>query len=452
MRACSSRFFSGRLSLGTRDRREPARRGRAALGTALLGCGGLGAAFGRLQPRRRRQERLRPRCSAASLRRGGCPRRGASRPRAPAGARLPRGGDASSACAQAIFLGLALQARDAFLRRLAGRRRRASAQGVAGSTGGAGAGATAATGVGRGRPLSPGLPSTRRRLTSTTTLLVRPWLKVCLTSPASTERLSPSGLRVAGRCAVVIAHTPRLSFKFTSVAACAARRAARRRRRRRDGPMKLSRRRSRNRDPLGRRRGRPAPGGRHCRGPMPQTGPRGPVAGAYPARPVPSASSSRRATPDRACGRRPRSHRPHGRAPRPRPGAPRSAMRSDPKISLPGAQFETQPVEKARGAAPASVARRQVCRDRQRRALERPRQRALELAVGDAPFEFARGSRRSTPRGPAPCARASGSTSPSGDSARRTRSSRATARPGEHAPPLGTRLPAAGRFQRCRER
>ncbi len=51
----------------------------------------------------------------------------------------------------------------------------------------------AATGAGAGASV-PGF-TILRRFTSTTTLLVRPWLKVCLTSPASTERFSPSGLR-----------------------------------------------------------------------------------------------------------------------------------------------------------------------------------------------------------------------------------------------------------------
>ena len=58
------------------------------------------------------------------------------------------------------------------------------------TTGGGGGGA--ATGSGAGAA-SPGLPMSLRRLTSTTTLLVRPWLKVCLTSPAWTEVFSPSG-------------------------------------------------------------------------------------------------------------------------------------------------------------------------------------------------------------------------------------------------------------------
>src|SRR5690606_15469649 len=67
-----------------------------------------------------------------------------------------------------------------------------------GCGGGGGGGGGAATGSGAGAGVSPGLPITRRRLTSTTTLLVRPWLKVCLTSPASSERLMPSGLRSRG--------------------------------------------------------------------------------------------------------------------------------------------------------------------------------------------------------------------------------------------------------------
>ena len=36
---------------------------------------------------------------------------------------------------------------------------------------------------------------TRRRLTSTTTVFFRPWLKLCWTWPDSTVRLIPSGLR-----------------------------------------------------------------------------------------------------------------------------------------------------------------------------------------------------------------------------------------------------------------
>ena len=46
-----------------------------------------------------------------------------------------------------------------------------------GTGGGGGGGGGAAGGV------SPGFTSLRRRFTSTATLLVRPWLKVCLTSP-----------------------------------------------------------------------------------------------------------------------------------------------------------------------------------------------------------------------------------------------------------------------------
>ena len=61
---------------------------------------------------------------------------------------------------------------------------------------GAGDGGAGGGGGGGAAASLPGLPSTRRRFTSTTTLLVRPWLKVCLTSPASTDRLRPKGLRV----------------------------------------------------------------------------------------------------------------------------------------------------------------------------------------------------------------------------------------------------------------
>ena len=46
--------------------------------------------------------------------------------------------------------------------------------------------------------LAESVGSTRVRFTSTTTELVRPWLKVCLTSPASIDRLRPSGLRSRG--------------------------------------------------------------------------------------------------------------------------------------------------------------------------------------------------------------------------------------------------------------
>src|SRR3546814_3503385 len=45
-------------------------------------------------------------------------------------------------------------------------------------------------------PPSPGFPITRRRFTSTTTDLDRPWLKLCLTLPVSTVRLIPSGARM----------------------------------------------------------------------------------------------------------------------------------------------------------------------------------------------------------------------------------------------------------------
>src|SRR3546814_5645284 len=40
------------------------------------------------------------------------------------------------------------------------------------------------------------LPISRRRFTSTTTVLRRPWLNCCCTWPASTVGLRPSGLRV----------------------------------------------------------------------------------------------------------------------------------------------------------------------------------------------------------------------------------------------------------------
>src|SRR5690348_12810101 len=61
---------------------------------------------------------------------------------------------------------------------------------------GAGLGASA-TGSGAGAGgASPGRPRMRRFLTSTTTVFERPWLKLCLTLPVSTVRLSPSGGRV----------------------------------------------------------------------------------------------------------------------------------------------------------------------------------------------------------------------------------------------------------------
>ena len=74
---------------------------------------------------------------------------------------------------------------------------------AAGAGAGAGAGVGAGAGAGSGAfassaggAVSPGFRILRRRFTSTATLLVRPWLKVCLTSPDSTLRLRPSGLRV----------------------------------------------------------------------------------------------------------------------------------------------------------------------------------------------------------------------------------------------------------------
>src|SRR5919107_315077 len=70
------------------------------------------------------------------------------------------------------------------------------AAGVAGF--GVGLGASA-TGSGLGAwtgGASPGRPRMRRFLTSTTTVLERPWLKLCLTLPVSTVRLRPSGGRV----------------------------------------------------------------------------------------------------------------------------------------------------------------------------------------------------------------------------------------------------------------
>jgi hypothetical protein len=67
--------------------------------------------------------------------------------------------------------------------------------GRAGVAGAAGAGATAATGFGGAAAgasrTSPG-PIVRRFTFSTTTVLVRPWEKLCLTTPDSTGRFSDS--------------------------------------------------------------------------------------------------------------------------------------------------------------------------------------------------------------------------------------------------------------------
>src|SRR6476619_8428816 len=72
------------------------------------------------------------------------------------------------------------------------------AAGAAGLGAGAGVGAGAsATGAGAsGGGASPGRPRMRRFLTSTTTVLERPWLKLCFTLPVATVRLRPSGGRV----------------------------------------------------------------------------------------------------------------------------------------------------------------------------------------------------------------------------------------------------------------
>src|SRR4051812_37282780 len=71
-------------------------------------------------------------------------------------------------------------------------RRAAGGAGLGGATG---AGASA-TGFGASAGgVSPGRPRMRRFLTSTTTVFERPWLKLCLTLPVSTVRLSPSGAR-----------------------------------------------------------------------------------------------------------------------------------------------------------------------------------------------------------------------------------------------------------------
>src|SRR5437763_15252683 len=67
--------------------------------------------------------------------------------------------------------------------------------GAAGFGAGVGASATGG-GASSGGGASPGRPRMRRFLTSTTTVLERPWLKLCLTLPVSTVRLRPSGGRV----------------------------------------------------------------------------------------------------------------------------------------------------------------------------------------------------------------------------------------------------------------
>src|SRR5947209_12444148 len=67
--------------------------------------------------------------------------------------------------------------------------------GAAGFGAGVGASATGG-GAGSGGGASPGRPRMRRFLTSTTTVLERPWLKLCLTLPVSTVRLMPSEGRV----------------------------------------------------------------------------------------------------------------------------------------------------------------------------------------------------------------------------------------------------------------
>src|SRR6185503_14001781 len=72
---------------------------------------------------------------------------------------------------------------------------RAAGAGAAGFGAGFGASATGA-GSGAAGGASPGRPRMRRFLTSTTTVLERPWLKLCLTLPVSTVRLRPSGGRV----------------------------------------------------------------------------------------------------------------------------------------------------------------------------------------------------------------------------------------------------------------
>ena len=66
----------------------------------------------------------------------------------------------------------------------------------AGAGGGGGGGGAATCTSATGASASPGLPRMRRRLTSTTTVFDRPWLKLCFTWPVSTVRLSPKGARI----------------------------------------------------------------------------------------------------------------------------------------------------------------------------------------------------------------------------------------------------------------
>ena len=182
----SSRFFSGRLTSGraTGVKRRgagdgvvplPCASASSATGSAASGSAGAGAGAG---------------ASASALRFSSARRFSSSRARAFSSSSRRRASSASRR-----------RSSSASRCRRATRSCGVSAAGAGARLGvgfGAGGGGGAGSGAGAGAAASPGLPSTRRRLTSTTTLLVRPWLKVCLTSPASSERLRPSGLRVRG--------------------------------------------------------------------------------------------------------------------------------------------------------------------------------------------------------------------------------------------------------------
>ena len=89
-----------------------------------------------------------------------------------------------------------------------------------------GAGAGAGAGAGRRRRgwrgaggVSPGFTSLRRRFTSTATLLVRPWLKVCLTSPGCAP-LRLSGLRAGFlSSSLILAHFSSSIVQFVAARA-----------------------------------------------------------------------------------------------------------------------------------------------------------------------------------------------------------------------------------------
>jgi hypothetical protein len=160
---------------------------------AGAGAAGSGAGAGAGAGRRGFLHRLgRLRCAGGfSLGAGAFPRRG--------GFGLDRFGALALLAAarflervHALLVGFAQQLGLALLRdRLSSRR------GGAGGGGGGGAcGRGRGNGLGRRRGSSatpPCGPRTRRRLTSTTTVFERPWLKLCFTLPVSTVRLSPSG-------------------------------------------------------------------------------------------------------------------------------------------------------------------------------------------------------------------------------------------------------------------